>query len=430
MRIGLVSDCHHPTANGVTGAVSLLHTELLAHGHDVTLIVPSPPRPSGDTPAPPGPAGLPPSNSGVRVTPLSVPWFRSAGVRFALTTPGSVGRALGERDVEVVHTHTEGPLGLAARASARQLRIPAVHTLHTVYPHYLHYVMPSPLAGRHAQATLARLLGWYLGGFARVVAPSVRIRDLVTRLAPGVATRLVPNAVPAAPPAPSPEREADLRTRLGLPVGVGPIVAVGRVSAEKRSAALVAAFARLLQRRPDLMLVLAGPGRDRARLQARVAALGLAARILLPGRLSHAHVLELLAISSVCVSASLSENHPLSLLEASAAGVPLAVRRDAQLAAVAREDVNAVVADDDRALAAAAIALHDDPARRRRYAAAGRNLARAHHPSQHLEAILRVYREALADGHRPRVARSLPDSALTAAGGGGHRPSLFVRTIT
>ncbi|WP_425517170.1 glycosyltransferase family 4 protein [Sphingomonas yunnanensis] len=100
------------------------------------------------------------------------------------------------------------------------------------------------------------------------------------------------------------------------------IVGVGRLDRQKGFDLLIEAFARLAPVHPDWKLVIWGEGPERAALETRVAALGLAERATLPGNsvvpgawLDHAGVFAL---------SSRYEGMPNVLGEAMAAGVPAA----------------------------------------------------------------------------------------------------------
>jgi 1,2-diacylglycerol 3-alpha-glucosyltransferase len=383
MRIGLVTDCYHPTKNGVTGVVSLLATGLEARGHEVVLVAPRAPRrarPTGSAAAP-ADRGFRP----VDVARPALPVRPSIELRLALGSPRSFERLLARERLDVVHTHTEGPLGLAARRAALARGRPLVHTLHTFYDHYLHYLPAARLAPRPAGWLLRRSLQRFLAPYDRVVAPSPAALAHVAALAPAVPAVLVPNGVPAE------------RSERPGPDANPTLLYVGRLAPEKRSVQLFDALAdHLVDRsRADVRAVLVGGGRSLPHLRRRAARLGLQDRIGLPGYLPHAEVLRLYGRSSVFLTASLSENHPLTLLEAAAAGLPLAVRRDPNLATLARDGLTGIVADDDRELVRRVVDLVHDPDRCDRLGRAARAAARGFSATAHVERTEELYRDVL-----------------------------------
>ncbi|MBD3774175.1 MAG: glycosyltransferase [Rhodobacteraceae bacterium] len=96
-------------------------------------------------------------------------------------------------------------------------------------------------------------------------------------------------------------------------------LSIGRLSAQKNQALLLAAFAA--HARAGDRLVIAGEGPARADLEQRIAALGLSGRVTLAGHVDD--VAPLLAAADVFVLSSDYEGVPAAVLEALAAGLPL-----------------------------------------------------------------------------------------------------------
>lgn len=99
-----------------------------------------------------------------------------------------------------------------------------------------------------------------------------------------------------------------------------PLLAIGRLTAQKDFATLLDAFARIPE---DLAprLVILGDGAERAALEARVATLGLAGRVSMPGHV--ANPFAYLARARLLVLSSRFEGAPLVLIEALACGCPV-----------------------------------------------------------------------------------------------------------
>ncbi|MEY4412970.1 MAG: hypothetical protein RIQ53_263 [Pseudomonadota bacterium] len=99
------------------------------------------------------------------------------------------------------------------------------------------------------------------------------------------------------------------------------LLCIGRLSEQKGHLLLIEAAGRLAQRGIDFNLVLAGDGELRAPIEARIAELGLAARVRITGWIGSHTVRELLLQSRALVLASFAEGLPVVLMEA------LALRR-------------------------------------------------------------------------------------------------------
>ncbi len=99
------------------------------------------------------------------------------------------------------------------------------------------------------------------------------------------------------------------------------VLAAGRLSPEKGFDVLLEAAPAVLQQSPNALFILFGEGGERAKLEARVAELGLRDKFLMPGLT--AELDRYLPLADVVVLPSLTEGLPNVALEASAAGVPI-----------------------------------------------------------------------------------------------------------
>jgi glycosyltransferase involved in cell wall biosynthesis len=166
----------------------------------------------------------------------------------------------------------------------------------------------------------------------------------------------------------------------------GVVLAVGRLVQRKGYHHLLDAAVRL----PGVRILLAGEGPERFALEERARALGVSGRVEFLGH--REDVPELLSSCDVFVLPSLFEGHPLSVLEAMAAGRPVVATDSGgtREAVVHGETGLLVPAGDPAALAEAILSMLTDPARARRMGAAGR---------------VRVHEEFSAQGMVHRVTR-------------------------
>jgi glycosyltransferase involved in cell wall biosynthesis len=123
-------------------------------------------------------------------------------------------------------------------------------------------------------------------------------------------------------------------------------------------------------------LVIAGEGPERSAILAEAERLGIEDRVHLPGFV--ADPASVAGLFDVFALSSLSEQFPISVVEAMAAGLPIAAPAVGDVAAmVAEENREFIVAPgDERALRRALTALAGDPARRKRIGEANRARAR------------------------------------------------------
>lgn len=193
------------------------------------------------------------------------------------------------------------------------------------------------------------------------VVPSMVLRDIATRewSLPEDRVRYIPNGIDLSRFAPSPPRPAD------QPVVIGTVAAL---RPEKNVARLILAFARLPA---SVRLHIVGDGECRASLERLAGGLELGDRVAFLGY-SDA-IPEHLAGWDVFALSSDTEQMPIGVLEAMAAGLPVASTDVGDVRHMVAEENAALVAGKDAgSLAASLRALVDDAGLRVRLGAANR----------------------------------------------------------
>lgn len=165
---------------------------------------------------------------------------------------------------------------------------------------------------------------------------------------------------------------AEAKGRLGIPPGRLVVGAVGRLSAEKGFDLLIRVAGDLLAAGRDLTLLIAGEGDERSRLEAQIAALGLADRVRLLGFQSD--VIPLFEAMDAFALSSLREGLPNVVLEAMALGVPVVATRVAGVPRLIRDGEDGLLVEPGSAgeLSRALGRLLDDAGLRLRLGDAGR----------------------------------------------------------
>jgi glycosyltransferase involved in cell wall biosynthesis len=332
-----------------------------------------------------------------RAAALEVPLLRVApmplGLEGARRVPSLV-RLLRRERPDLFHAHMSSPVackwGLAAAVAAR---VPAV--LGTVQVGG--YEPPDRSAYWQLRA-LARGVDRYLA-VSRDIA-----RELVEQLGwPGEKIEVSYNAVDLrrveveAPPG--------LREQLGAGEIRPLVLTPARLDAQKGHRTLFEAIAQV----PDAVFVLAGEGPEREPLEALAAQLGIAGRVRFLGR--REDVPQLLAACDVFALPSLYEGSSLAVLEAMAAGAPVAssaIGGTDELIEDGRSGL-LVPPGDAVALAGALRRLLDDPQLRERLAARARERVERDLTRERMAArVTGVYRELL--GGVLEGATLLPES--------------------
>lgn len=148
--------------------------------------------------------------------------------------------------------------------------------------------------------------------------------------APRRATHILPNAFDPAAFAPGPKPKA-LEARYGL-AGRTVLMTFGRMESSERYKGfdeLLALLPRLRAEHPErnLAYLAVGDGTDRARLQSRAEALGVAEHVVFTGRIDEAEKADHYRLADVYVMPSYGEGFGFVFLEAMASGIPVVASR-------------------------------------------------------------------------------------------------------
>ncbi|MCI0439081.1 MAG: glycosyltransferase, partial [Chloroflexi bacterium] len=177
--------------------------------------------------------------------------------------------------------------------------------------------------------------------------------------------------------------------QLGDDVVVG---TVGRISAEKGHRSLLEAWHSLIQKRPACRLLLVGDGPERSALERYVAERGLTSTVHFLG--TRNDVPEVLRSLDLFVLPSLEDSHPVALLEAMAAGLPVVATRVGGIPEILGDGQYGTLAapNDPDSLEAAIIKNMDDREFSARMGAAARQ--RAEHAFDievMVDSVIKVY---------------------------------------
>lgn len=235
--------------------------------------------------------------------------------------------------------------------------------------------VPGP---RHALARVLRGAELVIaaGGYPAAEATRAAGQELpVVQIPPGVdVARFAPTTA---------AERAQVRARLGVDDDAVLVVSVSRLVPRKGMDVLIRAAARLAPIHPDLVVVIGGSGRDRARLERLVAETGAPVRLV--GRIPDEDLPGVYAAADVftmdCRNRWLGleqEGFGIVFLEAAAAGVPQIAGDSGGSAEAVAHGTTGLVVQDPRSVAQLTAALRQlivDPALRARMGEAGRRRA-------------------------------------------------------
>jgi 1,2-diacylglycerol 3-alpha-glucosyltransferase len=349
MRIGMVTACYYPVVNGVTRMISLYKKELEDRGHEVTVFTIGHPASVGDEPGVVRSVGIPLGETGYFI-----------GIRYSRMAQKLL------REMDILHCHH---LFMSVEMARRYASCPIIFTNHTRYDLYTGAYTPLPQPA--AEVIMRQVWPQLTNLCDLVIAPSPSIRRLLEEFGVRSPMVVIENGIDLIPfsgsvrPIP--------RSKLGLDEGGCNLVYVGRLSAEKNLVGLLKQFTRAHEEVSGLSLLVVGDGPQMDRLQRLSYRLGIEQQVCLAGHVAHDELPAYLAAADIFVTASTSEVHPLSVIEAMASGLPVIGTLSPGIADIVEHRVTGLLARPPESdLAAAMVALARDPAQRAQMGAAGR----------------------------------------------------------
>ena len=308
---------------------------------------------------------------------------------------------------DVLHTHTAkgGTLGRIAslfyNTAARRSRRCAV--IHTFHGHVLegYFGRLGSFVVRLIERTLARVTD-------RIVTISARQCDDITRrfaIAPAGKVVVVPLGLELARLLALPERSARPRGQEEIQARRVVVGYVGRLVPIKDLATLVRGVGHARVRVPQIRLVIAGDGQERAALETLVTQLGLNEHVEFLGW--RRDLAALYGGMDLFVLTSLNEGTPVSLIEAMAAGVPAIATAVGGVPDVIEDGVSGALIPprQPEELADAIVQAVLQPEQAQRMAARARLMVRDRFDSARLvQEVEAIYRQTVLEARAVRSA--------------------------
>lgn len=304
MRIGMMVDSYKPYISGITNYVEVNKQYLEKAGHDVFVFTFGDVDYKDTEPNIIRSPGLPLADTGFY---LSMRYSRAA--KKMLQT------------MDVVHVHHPFLSGRLALRYCRPLRIPIVFTNHTRYDLYAQAYLPlMPDEVSHG------LLQAYMPPFCKavdlVITPSAGMEKVLRELNVEGRIEIAPNGVDlnnfhnAKPLS---------REQFGYQKDDILLIYAGRIALEKNIPFLLESFSGIAKAIPNVHLLLIGGGVQQyeTEIRAQVKEMDVSRNVRLIGKIPYDQLPAYLAMCDIFVTASVTEVHPLSVIEAMGAGLPV-----------------------------------------------------------------------------------------------------------
>lgn len=313
LHILMISDVYFPRVNGVSTSIRSFRRELIAQGHQVTLIAPAYPNSASFD------AEHPDANL-IRIPSLPIPrdpedrLMRRRFIRALLPS-------LRAQKFDLLHIQTPFMAHYAGLALGRTLGLPIIESYHTFFEEYLyHYVPLLPRALLRFAAR--RFTVAQCNAVDQVIAPSRAMHDGLRDYGVRTPITILPTGLEASQFKPG--DGAHFRTSHDIAPDRPVALFVGRVAHEKNIDFLLRAFQLAMAQVPEALLLIVGEGPAVPHLQRLTQQWQISDAVKFIGYLDRdTTLLDCYASGDVFVFASRTETQGLVLLEALAQGTPL-----------------------------------------------------------------------------------------------------------
>ncbi|GAB5560177.1 MAG: glycosyltransferase family 4 protein [Synoicihabitans sp.] len=405
MRIAVFTDSFLPYICGATFAALNQVNALARSGHEIRIYCPGA---SGNDPKSTHSAEMHDSVS-ERKIPLSLPWGGQPNLNVVFPTLWPTMRDLRKFKPDIIHIHTEWGAGWAGLFAAWRLKIPTVGTFHTFWddPRYVHH-FPWP-NWKIVQNAMGNYSAMFYRRCTATIAPSASVQaHLANRKLDAV---VVSNGMPT-PTLVSDEEVAAMREKHGVKAGPT-FLYLGRVSFEKSLPVCLDAFKKVLAAQPEAQFVMIGDGPEMPIVKKHIAELGIESSVILTGAIPHDELIatNLPRLGDIFITASETENQPVSILEGMSFGLPAIGPRSRGIPELIESEQNGLLFEpgDADELATHMLRVHQDDALRDRMAQGALRTSHHHSIENTGQRLLRLYEGCIADPST--AAANLDDTA-------------------
>jgi 1,2-diacylglycerol 3-alpha-glucosyltransferase len=377
MRIAMMTDVYKPHVSGITNYISLNKEYLEKAGHQVFIFTFGDLDFADDEDRVVRSPGLPLTDTGYYLS------FRYSRRAKALL-----------QTMDLVHVHHPFLSGRLALNYCRPLRIPIVFTNHTRYDLYAQAYLPLLPEGL-SDTFLQTYMPTFCQAVDLVISPSAGMGEVLKKLGVSTPIEIIPNGV-------------DLRLfriecqdcRQDFGFGENDLLFIysGRLGPEKNLDFLIRAFAGTAEAIKNAHLLIVGGGPEEEPLKQLAAHTGASNRIHFTGMQPYDELPRYLSMGDAFVTASVTEVHPLSVIEAMATGLPVLGIHSVGVGDTVEDGVTGLLSSQDQAAFAAQLTrLCMDSALRRRLGSAAQKISEKYAIEHTTQVMLKRYERLMSE---------------------------------
>lgn len=385
MTIALFSDSYLPTKSGIVTVIVQLQEQLKKLGHRVILVT-------------------------VETTDEYETYdpdiYRVHSVALGLGTDQFVGipaihpliHFLKDAKVDLIHCHTEFGIGKAGLRAAHILKIPAICTTHTMWTDFYKYYLT--FGKLISPKIINGIMKKYYGKFDSLIGVSTKARNYFKQpsMLPEMPSVIIPNAIDKEKFQKqhlSQEQILELRHSYGIKDDEIMMLFVGRIGEEKRVFELLQVCQNVIKKNEKLKMIFVGNGPAFEELKEKAAEQIAEKSISMPGFIEWTKVSEYYESADLFVTASLSEMHSMTILEAQLSGLPIVVRRDESYLDSVLDGENGYLTASEEEMEKRILELAQDKEKRAAFGKRSLEITRRFTIESHIKKTLKVYEEVI-----------------------------------
>jgi glycosyltransferase involved in cell wall biosynthesis len=330
MKIVFFSDSYKPYQSGVTISLFLFKKYLEKLGHDVFVFAPCYPH------------FIEEEKNVFRTLSIATPYV---GFRLALPGYFRIFNKTREIQPDIIHLYSPFQMGLTGRYIAGKLKIPIVYTFHTLFTEYLHFFPVIPVF--LARTLIIKYLNWFIKNCERIIVPTLTAgNEFVGYGNTEKKLEIIPTGVDFESFC---AKTGNIDLNIDL-TGKKVLICAGRLSKEKNLPFLIKTFKLVLEKSKNAVLIFAGQGPWKKKLERIVKELKISDKVIFTGELRHREVFYLLEKAHLFICASKTETQGLAVLEAAVMGVPIIAVRAGGIKDVVVDGENGFLVEENESV--------------------------------------------------------------------------------
>ncbi len=413
MKIAITSDIYYPMINGVAVFAHNLALGLAKNGHKVMVICPSfngkKHRTTKDGvttvylksrrfPFYPDQINKVPENKELFGKKLPRLVYKH-GIWYAPYPYPEVKKALKKFKPDVIHNQTAEMIAIAVTSYAHKYNVPLVATGHA----YPDNITGQFKALKPIKKPLDAVLRTYMASFLKhseyaTMPTEMAINDLVpkNRKHFQVTVEALSNGVDLSAFKPGKASDA-IYKKYKIPKDRPIVLYVGRVDPEKSISNVVNAFAKIVKKMPEALMVVVGDGTDRQNLVDLADELGISDSVMFLGKIMSPDLMEIYKVGTLFATASETETQGIVLIEAAATGLPIVAVDAGAVKEVCQNNTNGVLCKpgDINGIASGIKKILDSKEIQQKYSKNSLEISKKHDLKNTLGRFEEIYKEAI-----------------------------------